>query len=180
MVFLRPLRHRDQLCVTISGDLTAPVILAVRKFPDRRFSITHRCWYIIYEEKRLARLRAVLEALCPVTIEGSFDQRILPDVLLPVPEVVRMEVPREYVETLRRRRYSEATIVGYEIQFKKFLAFIAPRTYREIDSEMVHRYLLYLAEESVHIDPKPSHQFDQILSGAGPQWRAEGLLLRAT
>ncbi len=56
------------------------------------------------------------------------------------------EIPTAYIETLQRMRYSEATLQGYCSQFKIFLKHIFPRTHKDIDSEMVHKYLLHLAE----------------------------------
>jgi integrase/recombinase XerD len=146
MIVLRPLWHREQFCVTISGDLTGKALQAIRKFPDRKFSITHRCWYIVYQEAKLQELKVLLETCGPVVLEGDFNHENPSDIPISDTKELGPEVPGEFVETLRRMRYSEATIVGYVIQFKKFLSFILPRTCEEIDSIMIHNYLLYLTE----------------------------------
>ena len=92
-------------------------------------------------------LKSRLEKLEKVKVEGNFDHELSAEILLPcIKEPAAIEVPVEFAETLTRMRYSEATILNYTAQFKFFLEFIYPQGPGDIDSEIIHRYLLHLVE----------------------------------
>jgi integrase/recombinase XerD len=143
-VSLQPLLHRNQLCVAIRWPQNADIEWIVRNFPERSFSITHRCWYIVYSETRLEQLIAALKPY-PIELKANDFQNLPLSLLQPdTPEVV---LPPDYRETLVRLRYSSATVENYCSQFVGFLKFISPNGCDDITEEKINGYLLYLVEE---------------------------------
>ena len=71
MITLWPLFHRDRLCVGIHGDRHGKVLQAVREFPGRAFSITHRCWYIGHDPQQFETLKSILSGFDDVHVEGD-------------------------------------------------------------------------------------------------------------
>jgi len=146
MVILRPLFHRQQLCVSIQGNFSSDVNLAIRAFEGRRYSATHRCWYILYSEGALSLLCNVLGAFGEVIFCDNPEQD-LPAAILAgekvLPEVV---LPAEYAAMLKTLRYSDATLENYCSQFKSFLQHIYPVDCQGITVEIIQSYLLYLID----------------------------------
>lgn len=145
LVTLRPLVHRQQLCVAIHWQKSDVVERLVRAFPDRKFSITHRCWYILFDEERLSRLRRQLEAVARVEMRDHVEQELNKELLLPM--AAGPDLPPDYYELLVRRRYSEATVKNYVAQFKSFLKYLHPQGVEAITEESIRAYMLYLIEE---------------------------------
>lgn len=147
MITLAPLLHRGKLCVSITG-LNAHADKLVRALPGRRYSATHRCWYIPLSETSLEQLTASLSAVDKVNVAPNVDQDLPVSLLYPSPEVV---LPSLYDETLRKLRYSEHSRKNYCVQFLKFLQFIQPKTADDFDSTDIHKYLLHLADRRFSI-----------------------------
>ena len=118
----------------------------VRSLEFRRFSITHRCWYIPFSESKLDAVVARLKHVDAITIKGNVDQALPAEILLPS-QVSTSGVPTEYGETLVRLGYSKATRQNYEAQFAAFLKHIKPKNYQDFEEEDIKRYLLYLINE---------------------------------
>ena len=145
LVTLQPLVHRQQLCVAIRWQNSDVVERLVRAFPDRKFSITHRCWYILFDEEKLGLLRRQLEAVAAVEMRDHMEQALTKEVLLPM--AAEPGLPPDYYELLVRRRYSEATVKNYIAQFKAFLKYLHPLGTEAITEENIRAYMLYLVEE---------------------------------
>lgn len=143
-ITLSPLWHNNQLIVAISGKLRAHAFNVVNSTPGRSYSKTHGCYYIIYNSDALAQLKKELSPFANVDLKGWVEEgKPLP------PVMVRawVQVPPSFIETLVRLRYAEATRENYVVQFKKFLAFIYPRTADATTQEDIHHYLYYLVKE---------------------------------
>jgi integrase/recombinase XerD len=146
MVTLQPLWHRNKLCVGIRWRHNDAIDKAVRQFEGRQFSITKRCWYIPYSLEQLVKLRQLLEPICEVIVCDNQEQDFPRELLLPEKKTTEIKLPPDYIETLKRLRYSEATRENYVSQFKAFLSFIAPIDYDGITEEKIKAYLLHLVD----------------------------------
>src|SRR4051812_35933407 len=107
MVTLQPLFHRDKMCVAILWHHNEAIDKAVRNFAGRQFSISNHCWYIPYSIERLTRLRETLEQITEVVICDHVGQDFPREILLSESERPEIQVPKDYIETLKRLRYSE-------------------------------------------------------------------------
>lgn len=145
VIKLEPQWHEDRLFISISGKLQGEAFRIVNNWAGRRYSATHRCYLIIYEGGQLTKLETALSAFAHVETQGwgKPDQGILPAPLTKA----WITLPKIYTETLRMMRYSKATALNYESQFKSFLSFIYPKTCETIEEHDIHRFLLYLIDE---------------------------------
>jgi integrase/recombinase XerD len=141
MIYLERLQHRGVDCISFSGSLKGEAFTIVNRHPQRMYSATHKCYYIPYTPEALGEITAALQKVTQVDCSRC----VMEEVIAAPP--VEVNLPPRYTETLIKLRYSEATLENYVVQFKLFLAFIAPKGADEITDEEIHRYLLYLVEE---------------------------------
>jgi site-specific recombinase XerD len=154
-VTLQPLVHRNQLCVAIRWRNNTAVERIVRAFPGRKFSITHRCWYILHSDDQLVNLRQQLEGVAEVYLDNGTEQDLDTQLLLPQP--AEPTLPADYYETLQRMRYSKATIENYVAQFRAFLRYLHPAGAEAITEARIKEYLLYLVEKR-HVSVSTQNQ----------------------
>jgi site-specific recombinase XerD len=140
-ISLSPLWHNNRLNIAIQGNLRGHSFNVVNNFNGRSYSKTHGCYYVNYSEQALAQLKNELSPFHAVDLKGWGEE----GKPLPAPLVrAWVEVPPSFTETLVRLRYAEATQENYSVQFKKFLAYLFPRTAETITQEDIHHYLFYL------------------------------------
>jgi integrase/recombinase XerD len=142
-VVLEPLWHEDKLNIAIRGWLEKDAFRALNNFPNRKYSSTHKCYYIPYRPDAIDALKKIRSPY--IAIEEAGWERTSKDVPDPLMNV--LSIPKEFAETLDRMRYSRATKENYLSQFKIFLSFIYPKTAEEIDQSIIHRYMLYLVND---------------------------------
>lgn len=146
MITLQPLMHRERLCIAMHGVYSPGILPIIKQQPDVSYTRTHQCWYILYSEKNLHTIRAVLEHISPVKVIDNQEQSLPASLFDAVSEPILIVLPKEYEETLRKLRYSESTLNNYVIQFRKFLEYIYPATAEDIVPEQIHNYLLHLVD----------------------------------
>jgi site-specific recombinase XerD len=148
MVVLEPLWHRDQRCIAIRGGFDSAVHTFIRNYPNRKYSATHTCWYVVYTPEVLTHLYEGLCQFDAVEIRGDFYPVVLElTPSAPLNSNHTIEFPQEFTEQLVRLNYSAATQKGYNQHFRQFLEFIYPVKAEAIEEVHVHRYLLYLVEK---------------------------------
>ena len=137
MITLEYLTHRRINCIMIRGKLSPTVYAAIQNFPGRRYSVTHKSFYVPYSPQRLSTLQTILQQFEEIVMAG------MSELNKPIP---RVEIPMEYNDKLVRMRYSAATFNNYMIQFRKFLEHIHPKTVQDIQEPVIQEYLLYLVK----------------------------------
>lgn len=143
MIYIKPIWHGDTLCISFQGWLEGEAFKLVNTFRGRRYSATHRRYYIPYSADTLQK---ITEALKSVTDVDTSEWSAVTN--LPATKRVKpwVEIPSLYRETLVKKRYSPATIDNYLAQFRFFLSFIYPTSAENITDEQIHKYLIYLVE----------------------------------
>jgi integrase/recombinase XerD len=144
MIYIQPIWHHEALQISFKGRLEGEAFRIVNAFPGRRYSATHKRYYIPYSASALEQVTNALASVVEVdTSEWSTETH------LPAEKRIRtwVDLPPLYQETLIKMRYSSATIDNYLVQFRFFLIFIYPTPADEISDEQIHRYLLYLIEK---------------------------------
>lgn len=177
MLTLTPILHRDQLCIAIQGKLSADAFKSVSNFPDRKYSKTHRSYYVRYTKESLAKLHAALLECDIVKLEGFQDNYDVTNSGLVKNCVI---IPPAYEEKLTRMRYSSATVANYVIQFRKFLEHIYPTPAEEITEKHIHDYLHYLIQTK-HVSISTQNQainsikfyLEQVMEGERRVYYAE-------
>ena len=140
---LTPLWHRDNFCIAIRNSLNVKANLIVRNFPNRKYSKTNGCWYVMYSPSTLDLLFQTLSEVCLVTVPIPFDEKKR---IIHLPIKTLRALPAGYSECLIRMRYSESTRVTYENQMRLFMGFIEPTPINNLTKEVVDQYMLYLVE----------------------------------
>ncbi|MDH4298338.1 MAG: site-specific integrase [Cyclobacteriaceae bacterium] len=120
--------------------MSAATYQTLANFSDRKYSRTHRCFYIVYTKHRLQQLFAQLSVSCEVVLH-RFTNDFEPVATVPTNVVT---IPKAYAEKLIRMRYSRATYDNYLIQFRNFLLHIHPVAAEDITESHINDYLLYL------------------------------------
>jgi integrase/recombinase XerD len=138
-LLLEEIEHRGGRCIAIRGTLEGYLLAEVRNFPGRKFSITHRCWYVPFSDKNLDLLKTLLN----IETESGFcagtesSEKIA---------IVNPALPPGYHDHLVEVRYSEATVRTYESQMRNFLSYIFPKPLDEVSEEKIREYLRHLVQ----------------------------------
>ncbi len=144
MIQLKPILHKDQLCIAFIGKLTGKTYVLIKNFAGRMYSVTHGCYYLVYTTDQFKKVVELLKDVTELDVsEWSYDTLLPRDPSLFRPWVI---APPVYRETLVKLRYSPATVDNYLAQFQLFLEFIYPRQAETISENDVHRYLFHLAD----------------------------------
>jgi site-specific recombinase XerD len=131
-------------------------LIAIAKSLNARWTRTHKCWYLPEEESTKHKImnafrgRAWVDAKAlyggrePVvkTIENKPESH---RTKRNKPELVAL--PEEFLELLKRRRYSPNTIDSYCSVFRAFAAYFSPKHPSEITEHEIKRYLLKLVDK---------------------------------
>jgi site-specific recombinase XerD len=148
-ILLSPLWHNNALCIAVGGRLKGGAFAVVNNTAGRQYSKTQGCYYVPYSPEALSQLHDALSKHTTVALSGWGEEgKSLPEPLVKA----WITVPPAFTETMVRLRYAEATRTNYEVQFRKFLAFIYPCTLEDFTRADVDRYLYYLVR-----DKKVSH-----------------------
>jgi site-specific recombinase XerD len=143
MIEILPIYHNNILFISFKGWLEREAFTVVNTYPGRRYSATHKRYYIPYSADALQKITLALKEVADVKV---LDWPEATDLQPPVQTKTLVIIPALYREIMVRKRYSAATIDNYIIQFRFFLEFISPADADHITDELIHQYMLYLAE----------------------------------
>ena len=169
-VRLEHLYHHGARCIALSFE-NDQVLIACAKAAGAVWSKTHGCWYVRNSKAALNAIFKSFKGTAWVDMDGlrkpqnrsntpHAQERSHPaesisrsaPTLPSKPEPVRtittaVDLPKGYLETLERRRYSENTVRQYCSHFTKFLDHFGGRDPEAITEEEINAYLLYLVNE---------------------------------
>jgi integrase/recombinase XerD len=140
-VIVKPVEHYDQKVVGIYFPFDALLNRAVRTIRFAHYSRTLKCWHTTWRETVLREIREAFHGVAEV-VEHADKLLGKIDDLSPAR---KSRVPIEYVELLKRVRYSESTLRNYCSQFEAFLSF-AHREADDLTDDDVKKYMHYLIE----------------------------------
>ncbi len=155
---VKPLFHRDEHCFGIYFHFDTGLAEVVKKIPERKYSSTHRCWYVVQKNISLDELCERLEAKAPVDLEGfenTITQTVQTSVHLPEDQsLVKKELNPFHRQALRMmeqklnlRGYSANTHKTYLSNFTHFLHFYYDSHPADLEELDIRNYLLYLVEQ---------------------------------
>jgi len=127
------LQQQDRLSLAFNYD--KELIELVKKLPGRKWSQNLKCWHIPYKEgieKTLSRLFVEIASL----------KFVINDVNCYKTKI--RKIPGEYLDLLKRRRYSDSTIKTYTHFFKEFINFFPNREPDAISEDDIKAYLNHL------------------------------------
>lgn len=120
------------------------IISNIKKIGDTRWSNTIKSWYIPLEKFDLNKLFNIIHPIAYIdysglSIEGdiksTFPKRILKE---------KVTIPKEYLDKLDQRRYSESTKNTYKNYFEDFIRYFKGEDLPEITLDQINEYILEL------------------------------------
>jgi integrase/recombinase XerD len=139
-VIVKTVRHYNKQVVGIYFPKSPELLHAAKKIPGIRFSKSCGCWYVDREPDVIDKIKDAFGSLAIVRVEGNIDN-----------EETDLQAassdsccPKEYMDLLRHKRYSEATCRNYTAQFGLFLNYFPNKTPDEITDDEIKRYMDYL------------------------------------
>ena len=135
-----PVKHRNTNSLLLKFKYNDELI-SIAKSIGCRWSITNRAWYIFYSNENL---RLISNAFKDKTnIDYSAVKSIISEVKKPIP----VKIPKEYLDLLIRRRYSDNTIKIYTSLFKEFIRYYHDRSLEDITEDDIRKYQDYLVQK---------------------------------
>ena len=139
-VELYPLVHKGTYNIAIRNCFGESASILTSICPNRKYSRTHRCWYVPYSSDVLDLIHQKISLFRSVKILASFNvAKNLP--------TKRIQLPAGYRECLVRMRYSDSTRITYETQMRHFLEFIHPTPIEEVTRELINEFMTFLVKE---------------------------------
>ncbi|HYC84132.1 MAG TPA: tyrosine-type recombinase/integrase [Chryseosolibacter sp.] len=135
-VLVKTVLHYNKPVIGIIFPKDGNLIRAVKTIPGVRFSKTCQCWYVDIEHDAVPRIASAFRSIARLTVDGDDIARSV--------RAQSIEIPKPYVDLLRHKRYSEATVKNYCGQFGMFLSFFPNKDPDDITDEEIKGYLDYL------------------------------------
>jgi integrase/recombinase XerD len=128
-IVVRKIQHNLREYIGIYFPYRPKLVVAVKELPGIRFSVSLKCWYFVEYQGLVTEIKHVFSDLSPVSFEIDG----------------RRHCPDEYVDLLRRRRYSSSTVINYVSQFEGFINHF-PGEVSTLSEPHVAEYMRYLIE----------------------------------
>ena len=106
------------------------IINLIKTIDGRKWSATKKFWHIPFKENY------------PKILNNHFKGK-----LRFIENKKESKFPPEYLETLKLKNYSQATIKTYKLHFQRFLKHFPGTELKDITKEQIRKYILYLVQE---------------------------------
>jgi integrase/recombinase XerD len=153
-VILRRIHHRESDCLAMFFKSGNALSSAVRRIQGVKFSITHKCWYVLDSPHALDNVKAALSGLADIDFAGN---DVIPsdnrqanqskEALKALATPSQLPLLKQMEAKLKLRGYSDSTINTYVSQFKLFLEHLGNRDVTEVNEKDIRNYLLYMIEK---------------------------------
>ena len=112
------------------------LIEKVKALPGRAWSESDKYWHLPYRYDYLACLKETFAGLAEILQDKPANK-----------DIAKHDLPPEYLEQLKLKRYSRSTIKAYLNHFTMFLAFCGHDNTRSISQDDIKKYLLHLIND---------------------------------
>jgi len=151
IITLKRIQHRKGNQIGMFFTYNDALIKVARTDLKATWSQTLNCWYILNNPKNLKQIFSAFKGFAtidssalpfkkaiPITTKTSLKSTSLK------PPKINIEVPKDFVLFMKRRRYSENTIKIYCSFLKGFMAYIDPKSLSAVSLNDIVRYQDYL------------------------------------
>ncbi|MDP8202636.1 MAG: site-specific integrase [Candidatus Tenebribacter burtonii] len=128
---------RDKKRVALIFKYNDEIISLVKKIERRKWSASNKFWYLPYRDNYLQLLNKQFKGKLEFVEQNTEIDK----------KQIKSKFPPEYLETLKLKNYSQATIKTYRLHFQRFLKYYGEIQLKDITHEQIRKYLLYLVEE---------------------------------
>lgn len=148
---IRQFRHRGENQIGLLFDYNSELIDIVKKIDGIRWSQSNKCWYIQNNPGNLKKLFASFKGHDHID-KGAFFHKIPENRTIKTEEKAATEPPgrpvlEEYMNLLKRRRYSENTIRTYLHCFYQFMNHYPDISLADLTEEHIRKYQDYLVNK---------------------------------
>jgi integrase/recombinase XerD len=167
IVTLKPLIHRNQENIGIFFKHSQQLILIIKKLLGVKWSQTHKCWYLpLSKENHIAitnsigkvakidnsLLKVFLEkrkqvVATIVTIQKNATEKPISHTPAFKLSPVNRGALERFIEQLKLKAYSPATIKTYRNEFMQLLQLLKTKPVSELSPTDLRRYMLYAMEK---------------------------------
>jgi len=147
--------HHNQRRILLIFDYDPELVGKIKELPGRRWSKTLNCWHIPYQKDYLTFLNNRFDneiRFLPYKAASKNNHEVLEQSNSEKENKtennrININLPKEFEETLRLKRYSKNTIKSYKSHFSLFLAYYSGHDPEKITDEQIREYLLYLVNK---------------------------------
>lgn len=155
IIYCEPITHLDRKWIKLDIGDDTPVTEIKKRLPSLHWRAGTQDWLMPWRDNWLAYLQAKLDGVAEVSDAPPPSRRAKRNIDGPRPAGRRRRrsssqspaLPPEYIELLRQRNYSEATIRVYVSHFNLLLAHTGHRPPQELATADIQAYLEYLSGE---------------------------------
>lgn len=144
-ITLAPFTHNAKSCIAIKFLYTFSVKEYIKRGPDVKWTKTHKCFYIYYDELREQKLKHYLVAgnfkiIDKKTITVENNRRGIITNNKPLNQE-KIEIYGHFIKFLKGKRYSTSTVTSYGNFILDFLRFTGQKPTVQLDENDVRLYL---------------------------------------
>lgn len=165
IIKLEHLNHNKANQIKLVFDYDQELIDLVKQLEGIKWSKTNKCWYILNNPDNLKKVIFITSKNEIILDKDEFFKHSQNDKVVsatsnlkPInkieknkPKIIKkeklIECPKEYLEKLKLKRYSENTIKTYSWLFTEFINFYPDKDIDLITDEDIKNFQLYLVEE---------------------------------
>jgi site-specific recombinase XerD len=150
-ITIRHFRHKGENQIALQFDYNRELIDIAKKIDGMQWSQSHKCWYIQNNPGNLKKLFASFKDFAHID-KGDFfnkdpESKIIIKKEKSATEPPGKPVPEEYINLLKRRRYSENTIRTYQHCFYQFINHYPDISLEDLTEEHISKYQDYLVNK---------------------------------
>ena len=127
--------NNNEKRIALKFEYNVEVIAMIKTTEGSVWSRSHKFWHIPYSSNVIRVLSERFKGKLKFIYQVNKTQ------------TETVELPQNYIDTLKLNNYSEATIKTYRLHFLRFLRYCPGINIDNIKHEQIRQYLLYLVEE---------------------------------
>ncbi len=144
-------QHRGQEILKLEFEYDKLLIEKVKAI-GCKWSQSKKCWYLPFEQEGYKKVIGVFKGVAWVDATALFEGKKPIENRLVQPEdnkalkpsVSKIVLPQEYMDKLKRKRYSESTIKTYCSLFKHYMAYLSPIKIEQATVQDINGYIDYI------------------------------------
>ncbi len=117
--------------IALLFDYDINTIRQIKQIEGRKWSASNKFWHIPYQKNIISVLHTKFKGKLEFIEDTD----------------TKLDFPSEYIETLKLKNYSDATIKTYRLHFQRFLKYYQNTKLKDITHEQIRKYLLYLVDK---------------------------------
>ena len=145
-IVVKSQKHLGQSQLLLRFDYHKPFIDIAKLTLKARWSQSLKCWYVTNNPQNLKAVFQAFNSKANIDVSALKFKNESP-VVSEAPVTIKQVIPEEYLNLLKRRRYSENTIKAYQSFFQDFLNFLGVKPLADATEADIRSYQDYLVNK---------------------------------